>query len=322
MNYKLKISLIISSLIFTSNFVFAQESQLSVSFSVLTDEARFYPNLKKDDIRVLHKKELLEINSIKSSDNQNIDLVVMIDLSMSQEVTLPFVKKIAQSFINSYLKEKRDRVAVVGFTGEVHNYQNLTNDYKVAIQSIEKLEIKFPDGYQSNKLPRGVIIGTPSSIKKDEKKFSTAIWDSIKSVSENNFHREKSETQKVILLITDGVDTTSDIKKRTAIEFAIKNNVRVYAIGMGDGAYQGVSKKDLKDITSSTGGLSFVPKITDELPKIFQSIEQSLRSNYIIVFNKTPLTKKGLNEIKLEIINSKVLNKKVQLIQSKGFMSP
>jgi VWFA-related protein len=322
MKYKLNLFLLLQLLVFSVGISFAQENKVSILFSVLNESGNFYSDLKFSDVELRQNKRVLTVDSIKQNVNQNLEVVIMIDLSTSQELVLPLVKKITQSFINSVLEHNKDKVAVVGFTGEVTTHQNPTGNFAAAKRKISELEIEFPEGYQRGKFPPGIIIGTFPRIKptKEQKKFMTSVWDSVVEVSENNFEKRKLGVQKAILLMTDGVDTASGGKRKNAIEAAIKNNVRVYSIGMGDGALDGISKNDLKEITTKTGGLLFIPKVSDELTLVFQSIEQSLRSNYEAVFTPNISNPKDkLQEVKIEIINPELRARKLQIIQPKGF---
>jgi VWFA-related protein len=246
-------------------------------------------------------------------------------LSMSQETTLPLVKKIAQGFINSVLNKDTDRAAVIGFTGEVTSYQSLTNDFAAAGQKIEMLEIKVPEEFKNiPRIPRTAIIvpsGRLPNSPKSARQTATSLWDSVREVSEKGFANERSNAGKAILLMTDGIDNYSEGKRKEAIATAIKNNVAVYAIGIGDPAYENVDKNSLKEIAGSSGGLAFFPENTDDLQKIFTMIARTLRSHYSAAFDTTAAAIKNnsVNEIKIEIINPDLRKRKLQIAQPKGF---
>ena len=60
---------------------------------------------------------------------------------------------------------------------------------------------------------------------------STAMFDSIYSVSSDLLRREAG--RRVIILMTDGADTSSSVKMREAIERTWRSEIIVYAIGIG-----------------------------------------------------------------------------------------
>ncbi len=322
---KNKLDLILSFLLisFLASFTFAQETKVSTVFTVIDENKNFFADLKATDIQILQNKTPLAADSLVKTTDQNLDVIFMVDASMSQERVLPLVKKIVQGFIASNLKNTKDRAGIVEFTGEVKILQPLTADFAAANEKLNQIEIKPA----KDNLTKLIFIGNlpPRLPKRDPnmKQSATSLFDSVKEVAQNVFANERKDSRKVIILMTDGVDTFSESKKKETIVALVKTKIPIYAIGIGDSLYGGVDKKTLKEITKSTGGQVFTPNKTDDLTEIFKEIEQSLRANYTGFFTlpAAPQTTDKLQEIKIEIINPELRKRKLSVLQNRGYFS-
>ena len=133
----------------------------------------------------------------------------------------------------------------------------------------------------------------------------TSIWDSVwESASEVLGHGDENSRRAVILL-SDGDDTSSTIKRQDAIDAAVKNNVAVYSIGIGDPELYKVEQDSLRKISDSTGGRAFFPRDETELGKVFAQIQEELRSQYVIAYSPMNKLHDGSHRrIRMEICES------------------
>jgi VWFA-related protein len=113
---------------------------------------------------------------------------------------------------------------------------------------------------------------------------STAMFDSIYSVSSDLLRREAG--RRVIILVTDGQDTSSSVKMREAIERTWRSEIIVYSIGIGGPDY-GIDTGTLKKIAAETGGRAFFPRNEDDLDKAYAQIDEDLRSQYVMAYTPT-----------------------------------
>ena len=102
-------------------------------------------------------------------------------------------------------------------------------------------------------------------------------------LNRGGLHDENS--RRAIILLSDGDDTSSTIKRQDAIDAAIKNNVAVYSIGIGDPELYKVEQDSLRKISDRTGGRAFFPRDDVELGAAFAQIQQELRSQYVIAYS-------------------------------------
>jgi len=306
---------------FLVSAAFSQESKVTLSFTVLDENDNFLSGLKPSDIQISHGKKILPISSVESKTSSNLEVAIMIDASTSQERILPNGKKIAEYFIDKVLKKEQDKVAIVKFTGSVSLEQDLTNNFIKAKEQIGKITFEPPDNYVG-----GGIIFSPTPPSKNSATFakgSTSIWDSIKQVVQTLASVKPNNSRRVIILISDGVNTFGETKLKEVIDFSVKNQIPIFAIGIGDDYYEGVDKKTLKKLTEQTSGMLVLPKENlDNMPKLMKRLEQRLRSIYQITFAPIETDSKDiLREIKIEIVSPELRKRKLQIVQSKGYFT-
>ena len=126
-----------------------------------------------------------------------------------------------------------------------------------------------------------------------------------------------------MILLSDGDDTSSTIKRQDVIDSAVKNNVAVYGIGIGDPEYYKIEKDSLRKITDSTGGRAFFPRDENELQAAFKLIQEELRSQYVIAYSPKNKTRDGSHrQIKIEVVNPELRKQKLQLIYRHSYYAP
>jgi VWFA-related protein len=104
------------------------------------------------------------------------------------------------------------------------------------------------------------------------------------------------------------MDHDSRVKMRDAIERAWRNEIIVYAIGIGDPGWEGINEGVLKKITAETGGRAFFPRNEENLDRAFAQIDEDLRSQYVLAYQPTNDAQDGsFRTIQLRVKNRKDL---------------
>lgn len=186
--------------------------------------------------------------------NQGIDIVLNLDTSASMkelgldanhqtmnrwQVTRDIVKQFIQ-------KRTSDNIALVVFGTQVMMASPLSFDKQAQAQIIDYLDIG--------------IIGD-----------KTALIDSL--ASSVNILKHSQAHSKVIVLLTDGEDTASQIPLQVIEKLLKKHNIKVYTIGIGD-----FNPLLLKHIASVSNGASFMAKSKKDLITIYEKIDQLEKS--------------------------------------------
>src|SRR5918998_4064975 len=198
-------------------------SLTNILFSATDRDKRFYSTLSKEDIRVVEDGVAQEIFTFQKQVDLPITFAIVIDTSQSQEYTLPEEKSAARSFVDDVLRPAKDEVAVVSFTGDVTLEQGLTGNVSSIRSAIDKVEFVPPAGY----IGGGVVVGTPP-ISGNSRAGSTALWDAILVTCDEVLSGSSLRTRRAIVLLTDGVDTSSKYKLQDAVDKAIKTETLVF----------------------------------------------------------------------------------------------
>jgi VWFA-related protein len=125
--------------------------------------------------------------------------------------------------------------------------------------------------------------------------------------------------------LSDGVDTTSRLSKKEAVNRALAAETVVYVIGIGDrkNIPEGVDPRgDLREIAERTGGRAFFPDKKFDLNAAFAEIERELRTQYLIAYSST--NKKhdgGYRKITVEIANPDLRKQKLLLRHRPGYFA-
>ncbi len=281
---------------------------VTVPFNITDKTNRYINDLKKEDLEVLEDNKPQEIFSFERQTDLAITIAMLIDISGSEAYTLPMEKAAGARFFQKVLRPRKDLGAVVTFEGEAELVQNLTSDADKLQRALDDIRIAVGGGSVSG-------ASTPP-INGGSRAGTTAIWDAVYSVSNDLLKREAG--RRVIILITDGEDTSSTVKLRDAVERTWRNEVIVYAIGIGDPAY-GVDSGVLKKITQETGGRAFFPRSEADLDKAFAQIDEDLRSQYVLAYTPSNGAKDGsFRTIQLRVKNQKDLNVR----HRRGYFAP
>ncbi|HSV32541.1 MAG TPA: VWA domain-containing protein, partial [Pyrinomonadaceae bacterium] len=271
-------------------------------FNATDKNNRFITTLRQEDIRVLEDGVPQTLFTFQRETDRPLSIAFLIDVSISEERTLPDEKAAARTFIESVIRSNKDQAAIIPFEGYAHLEQPLTNDLLRVYRVLESVEVAEPSYLGSGPVIPGIASrpgGTPPP-----EEGSTAIWDAVALTSRNVLAPVEGQRRRAVILLTDGQDTSSRLERNQAIDEAIQADAVVYAIGIGDKRYEGVDKGGLNKIAERTGGRAFFPKKEDDLKAAFAQIEEELRSQYLLAYSST--NKKhdgGYRKMSIEIVN-------------------
>lgn len=294
---------------------------VNVLFTASDKDKRFIMSLRQEDLRVTEDGVPQQVYAFQRETDRPLSLVILLDVSVSQQNTLPSEKAAAHTFVNTVIRPGKDEVAVISFTGEATLEQGLTGSTRHLQQAIERVEVIFPSGYTGG----GVAIPTTPPIFDTglSRVGTTAIWDAVWVTAEDVLSQTSDKTRRAIILLSDGVDTTSRVKRSEAIDRAVKADSVIYSIGIGDSdAFEGINKDTLRKLSERTGGRAFFPKDDKDLRAAFAQIQQELRSQYLLAYSPTNRKKDGsFRQVKIEVANPDLRKQKLQLTYRQGYFA-
>jgi Ca-activated chloride channel family protein len=229
---------------------------VSLFATVLDAQNRLVPDLTQEDFEVLDNEKLQPLIVFKN-DPQPITVVVMLDTSGSMTGTIGLLKAAAEQFLIRLLPE--DKAMVGAFNDKVELAANFSSDRDTLISHVKDLD--YGNG--------------------------TRLYDAL---AESLDALRGIEGRRVVLVFTDGDDTSSKTRGNTVMERARAEEVMIYAIGLESEMFDGVrmvrSKPDssLRKFADETGGGYFELKKTSELGHTFSRVAQELHSQYVLGF--------------------------------------
>jgi len=241
-------------------------------------------------------------------------------VSGSQQYTLSDEKAAARGFIESAIHSNKDQVAVVPFTGRAFLEQGLTRDVLSVYRVLQQIDVAIPAYPGVGRPLSGIPTGPGLPATPDD--GTTAIWDAIALTSSQVLSKIQDQRRRAIVLLTDGLDTSSRLTHNNAINEALAAETVVYAIGIGDSKGEGVNKGAVREIAERTGGRAFFPKKTDDLQAAFAEIEKELRTQYLIAYSSSNKKRDGAyRKITVEIANPALKNEKLEVRHRPGYFA-
>ncbi|MCA1620040.1 MAG: VWA domain-containing protein [Acidobacteria bacterium] len=292
----------------------------NVLFTAVDKNKRFVTALKQEDIRVLEDGVPQQVFTFQRETDRPLSLAILIDVSASQERTLPEEKSAAQRFVDTVIRQQKDEVAVLSFTGEATLEQGLTGSVARIRRAIDKVEFTPPSGYVGG----GILVGTPPiSGDNQSRAASTAIWDAIWVTSREVLAESSDKTRRAIILLSDGVDTSSRLKMSEAVDSALKADAIIYAVGIGDSfSFDGVDEGSMRKIAERTGGRAYFPRNEDDLRVAFAQIQEELRSQYLIAYSPSNKSKDGsFRKVQIEVANPELKKQNLRLTYRQGYFA-
>ncbi len=283
-------------------------------FTAIDRDRHFITTLRSTDLRIYENDVPQDISLFERETDRPLTLAILVDTSKSQERTLPDEKRAAKAFIRSVVRPEKDKVAVVSFTGRPRVEQQLTENLARLNRAIDVLQVEFPANNPSCEEERPVH---------EDPLCWTSIWDAVSASASEVLIHGADNSRRAVILLSDGDDTSSTIKRQDAIDAAVRNNIAVYSIGIGDPEFYKVEKDSLRKLSDRTGGRAFFPHDDRELQAAFHQIQEELRSQYVVGYSPRNKIRDGSHRrIKMEIVNPELRKQKLRLIYRDGYYAP
>lgn len=292
---------------------------VNVLFTAQDRNRRLLTALKQEDIRILENGQQQEIVAFSRQVDLPLSLAILIDVSGSQERTLPEEKAAATSFLETVVRPAKDEVCIVSFTGEATLEQGLTNNLTRLRRAVANVRFVPPAGY----IGGGVYTGTPP-ISGDNAAItgSTAIWDAIWVTADEILGPAPERTRRAIILLSDGINTSGKKKLDEAVQAALRSEAVIYSIGIGDNFLDGVDRGSMSKVAERTGGRSYFPRDESELRDAFRQIQDEMRSQYLIAYEPVDQKRDGsYRKIEIQLANQQLQKDKVKLTHRQGYFA-
>lgn len=245
----------------TSNLV-------TVPASVVDSQGRAVVNLALEDFELRVDGQPRPITELSRAEVP-VTLALLFDNSSSLSAAREFEKQAAVRFFRSVIRPI-DRAAIYSVSTEVTLVQPLTNNVPSLVRTIE--HFGKPDG-------------------------ATSLLDAI---AEAAAYLRPYPGRKVILIVSDGEDTVSNLDFDAVVRKTLAADCQVYAVQTKQIEYVMLTgqqsnanlqalaaERRMQDLTSYTGGSVYTPLQTADLDTVFAQISADLAQQYILSYYPT-----------------------------------
>jgi Ca-activated chloride channel homolog len=300
--------------------VIRTEADITNVLLTATDKQnRMITTLRAEDLRVLEDGVPQKLFTFQRETDRPLSLAFLIDVSASEERTLPDEKAAARAFIESIVRSNKDQAAIIPFTDRAFLEQPLTSNVLGIYQALGRVEVALPSYLGSGAPIRGLAPGPGTAWAREG---STAIWDAIALSASEILARAPGQRRRAIILLTDGENTSGLLTRNAAIDRALAAETVIYAIGIGDSRYGPVDRNALETVTERTGGRAFFPKKGSDLSAAFKEIEDELRSQYLLAYSSTNKNRDGaFRKTSIEILDPYLRKDQLKLRYRPGYFA-
>ena len=289
----------------------------NLPFTATDKQHRFVTTLRAEDMRVLEDGVPQTLFTFQRETDRPLAIAFLIDVSFSQEATLPAEKAAARTFIEKVIKSNKDQVALIPFTGLAYLEQPLTRELLNVYRVLQTIEVAAPAYLGAGRPLGGIPTGPGRPAPPDE--GTTAIWDAVAVTSNKVLANAGGLRRRAIILLSDGINTTGRLTRKEAIDRVLAAEAVVYTIGVGSDR-DGLDRNALRDLAQRTGGRAFFPDKKFDLNAAFAEIERELRTQYLIAYSSTNKQRDGsYRKISIEITNPELKKEKLEIRHRPGY---
>jgi Ca-activated chloride channel homolog len=259
-----------------------------VPLTVTVTDARgnYVTNLADRDF-VVFEDGVPQSVSFFAAEQVPTDLAIVLDVSASMRPHLPLVRRAAAGLIRSL--DATDRAMVVAVKNAIGIPQGLTSDQRQVEAAIQELAASG----------------------------DTSLYDGV-YIALKELERERLASTEIrkqaIVLLSDGLDTTSRLGFDDVMDVARRAGVNVYVIAMPMGTIPVARHEQeghilraeyaMRSLAREAGGRSFFPKRVQELPAIYSEIAQELANQYELGYLPLVARDRGFRRISVRVENA------------------
>lgn len=240
----------------------AEVALVNIIFSATDKKGRTIEGLRAEDFQVFENKQPQKIEYFsdpRKSTEVPLTIALVIDTSGSVKDKLDYEIATAAEFFKQILRPEKDLALIIQFDSDVNLVQDFTQNPQDLLKALETLRAGN----------------------------STALYDAVYLAAEEKLKNETG--RKVMVVISDGADTASKVRKEEAIEAAQKRDVLIYGIGVLNDP-RDAQFDVLKKLARETGGAFFSPKSSlSDIREAFDAIRTDIQGQYSLAY--TPVNK-------------------------------
>jgi Ca-activated chloride channel family protein len=237
-------------------------SLVTIIASVLDARGRPLTGLPREAFAIEEAGVPQKIEIFEAETGLPLDLVLMVDTSLSVVKELPFIREAATQFVRQVVREG-DRLAVFQFADTITQLSEFTSDTRVLQSAVRRMEAGA----------------------------GTSLYDAI-YLGGRALEERPGGRRRVIVLLTDAGETTSRANFETARRAALRSEAMLYTVLIrpvkSEVGRNTAGEHALITITDTTGGAMYAVENAAELAVTFERIELELRTQYRLGYYPQP----------------------------------
>ena len=264
-----------------------------VPFAAFDNRGRHIAGLTTGDVEIYEDGARQSIEYFRQQSDpalqtEPLSIILMMDTSGSVKDKLELEQAIAIDFLRKMLRPGQDQAAIVQFDTRVTRVEDFTDDIDLLDRALRSLAAS----------------GT------------TALYEAVHMAAERMFSLVSG--RKVMVIVSDGEDTSSKIGRHQAVEAAQRNDVTIFTVGINTQGYRS-EFASLKDFGWETGGHFFSPKLSvRELSRVFRDMADTIKQHYNVFYYSTNQRFDG----SFRAIEVRVRKKKARVQHRLGYYAP
>ncbi len=240
-------------------------------FFAATDHGQSVTNLTVSEIGVRDDDKPPEsIRGFRNESQLPLRLGLIIDTSNSITDRFSFEQAAAIEFLHKVVTHENDLAFVVGVNNSVLLVQDFTGDQTLSSRAVSQLA---PGG-------------------------GTALWDAVTFGADKLGNRPEVEpVARILVVISDGQDNSSDITLKQAIDSAQRGEVAIYTVSTREEVQKesadATGDRALKALSDLTGGAAFTPGSVSRLKGSLEALQQVIRGRYLVSYKPASFQRNG-----------------------------
>lgn len=249
--------LLLAAAAFSQTVIRVDVNLVRILATVKNDAGELVGSLEKEDFEIYDNGVRQETAVFERHTEQPLSIAVMVDTSGSTAKELKYETESVGRFLKAVFAggNPEDKVALYSFNWQVERLNSFTNRQARAESSLKNLKAEA----------------------------GTSLYDAIYLAAQD---LESREGRHVMIVVTDGGDTTSAKDFHAALEAAQMADAVIYPVLVmpitNDAGRNIGGENALTTMAMATGGRVFAPSVGPELDRAFAEILKDLRTQYLL----------------------------------------